>query len=155
MSCLSPDTTRDRNGADVRNAWIARAYAATASCDIVFADPDNGLQCKSVGPYHRLGPKYAFYDDLLPLIERDQTVVIYHHACRQGSADAQIMERLRHLGLRRPTARCICALRFRRGNSRAFLVVPAAAHERVVRLRVKQLLAGQWRQHFTLLELGA
>src|SRR4051812_1310630 len=29
-----------------RNAWAARAILATAKCDIVFADPDNGLECK-------------------------------------------------------------------------------------------------------------
>jgi hypothetical protein len=138
---------------DSRNGWTARALCATAKCDVVFADPDNGLECKSVGPYHRLGPKYAFQDELLPIIDRGQTLVVYHHTCRQGPADLQIRERLQKLRSGRPQTCGLLGLRFRRGNSRAFLIAPALGHFTLIRRRVEQLLASPWQQHFDLVEL--
>jgi hypothetical protein len=153
--CGSNGASGRRNRVDSRNAWTARALRATAKCDVVFADPDNGLPCKSVGPYHRLGPKYAFQDELLPIIERDQTLVVYHHTCRQGSADLQVRERLRTLRSLQSRTSDLFALRFRRGNSRAFLIAPAVEHLTLIRLRVGQLLTSPWQQHFELVEIEA
>src|SRR5262249_15270498 len=110
-----------------RDAWARRALAVTAQCDFVFADPDNGLQCNSVKQCDKLGPKYAFYQELLPIIDRGQTLVVYHHTSRQGSADSQIIGRLREFSSLRPGIPNSFALKFRRGNSRAFVIVPSAS----------------------------
>src|SRR6185295_7054857 len=109
----------------------------TEKCDIVFVDPDNGLQCRSVGPHARLGPKYAFEEELLPILDRGQTLVAYHHTARQAPAETQIRARLRAFADLRPGL-CdeILALRFRRGSSRAFLIIPSLTRSRVVRQRV-------------------
>ena len=50
-----------------RRAWAWEALAATRGCDLVFADPDNGLETRAGVPRHRLtGPKYAYFDLLVP-----------------------------------------------------------------------------------------
>jgi hypothetical protein len=134
-----------------RSAWVARALRATENADIVFADPDNGLQCKSVGPFDRLGPKYAFYDELLPVIDRKQTLVVYHHTCRHGSAHQQIWDRLGVLASFRREVE-LFALRFKRGNSRAFLIAAAPAQSEAVRARAANLLRSAWHRHFELVE---
>lgn len=138
-----------------RTRWMASALQATEECDIVFVDPDNGLQCRSVSPYAKLGPKYAFEEELLPILDRGQTLVAYHHTARQAPADTQIRARLRTFQDLRPVlCEKVLALRFRRGNSRAFLIIPSVARGPMLRQRVDAILAGPWGQHFDLVTLS-
>jgi len=71
-----------------RKYWLERALDATSGCDAVFLDPDNGLEV-SVKRYQNKGPKYVYLDELTPFIERSQSVIIYHHLCRNGTAEEQ------------------------------------------------------------------
>jgi hypothetical protein len=139
--------------ADWRRRWLRRALRKTASCDIVFADPDNGLQCASIRGDDRRGPKYALHDEVLPIIDRDQTLVVYHHTSRRGTADEQVCDKLRLLRALRPGIVDLFALRFRRGNSRAFLIIPAKRHSQLIRRRTQTLLASLWQRHFNLVTL--
>lgn len=138
-----------------RTAWVAAALRSTADCDVVFVDPDNGVQCKSVQPHSSRGPKYAFRHELLPIIDRGQTLVVYHHISRQKSADAQIREQLNAFQSLRSPLNDLCALRFRRGSSRAFLILPSPRHRALIRQRTEAVLASAWRQHFDLITVGA
>jgi len=53
---------------------------------MVFADPDNGLEPRAGLPRQRLnGPKYAYFDELSPYLDRGQSVVVYHHFHRGAS----------------------------------------------------------------------
>ena len=101
-----------------RTAWLYDALELTAGCDVVFVDPDNGFEVR-VGPYQRRGPKYVYFAELLPYLERDQSLVIYHHIGRQGSACDQIRERLAQIN--RKLGREAFALLYHRGSARAFL----------------------------------
>lgn len=138
--------------AECRQRWRAAALQATATCDIVFVDPDNGLQCKSIGPHHKLGPKYAFREELVPIIDRGQTLVAYHHICRLRTAEAQIREQLGVLRTWGTASANAFALRFRRGSARAFLIVPSRQHRSLVRRRVGALISSPWNRHFELVE---
>lgn len=70
---------------------------ATRGCALVFADPDNGLE--SGTPRHHLkGTKYASFDELIPHLERGQSLVVYHHLGRNTSAENQISRRLSQIG---------------------------------------------------------
>jgi hypothetical protein len=119
---------------------------------LVFIDPDNGLECASVRAWDRLGPKYACLDEVAPLTGRGQSVIIYHHTSRQGTAQAQAVAKLRLLQKANPQS-IPFALLFRRGSSRAFLVIPAARHQDVLLRRVQSMLKSNWSQHFTLISL--
>ena len=101
-----------------RKAWLQDALKLTAGCDIVFVDPDNGLEVQ-VDPCQRRGPKYVFFEELLPYVERDQSLVVYHHLGRQGSAWDQIRERLTQI--KGKLGRDAFALLYHRGSARVFL----------------------------------
>ncbi len=72
--------TADRMAA--REAWHARALAATASADIVFLDPDTGVEVPSRGPRSKWRCKYATYAEIGDYLDRGQVVVCYQHARR-------------------------------------------------------------------------
>jgi hypothetical protein len=115
----------------------------------VFADPDNGLQTRTGVPRNRLtGPKYAYFDELVPYLDRGQSLVVYHHLHRSLAHEGQIRDRLSQVEERPGPA---FALRVRPGTGRAFVVVPAEAHREVLRDRALRLVQNRcWSQHFAL-----
>lgn len=144
-----PLTWPERKEARIRarEAWLDGALEETRGCDLVFLDPDNGLE-SGARPWQKTGPKFAYYEELRAFRERDQSLVVYHHACRQGTAEEQAergKEALRKsLGL----AEAPLALVYRRGTVRTYFVIPAAAQEGIVRGRIERFLAGNWGRHF-------
>jgi hypothetical protein len=45
--------------ASARQKWLARALDSVKACDLIFLDPDNGLEVPSVKIHHQRGPKYG------------------------------------------------------------------------------------------------
>ena len=133
-----------------RRAWLCGALNFTSGCDLVFVDPDNGFEVK-VGPYQKRGPKYVFFDELLPYLERNQSLVIYHHIGRQGSARDQIRERLSQLSSKLGLE--AFALLYHRGSARAFFVVPAPRHRMDLISKAEMLMLSPWSRHFELFKI--
>src|SRR4030042_1594735 len=76
----------------LRTDWLQRALDASAGCDVVFVDPDNGLE-SGTKRHHKRGPKFVYFDELESYLRRGQSLVIYHHMARNCSALEQIRER--------------------------------------------------------------
>ena len=136
--------------AESRAAWLAGALCATEGCDVVFLDPDNGLEVR-VGPHQLRGPKYAFYGELLPFAQRDQSLVVYHHLARNGRAVDQVRNRLFQLQSR--LGRDAFALLYHRGSARAFFVIPAQRYWEPLSQRATAFLETRWSQHFEFVAL--
>lgn len=115
---------------------------------MVFVDPDNGLEVK-VKPHQRFGPKYVYFSDLSPYIERSQSLVIYHHIGRRGSAVDQIRGRLAQI--KQELSREGFALQYHRGSARAFFIVPSDLHSDLIFGRAKRFVDGPWSNHFELI----
>jgi hypothetical protein len=129
-----------------RQAWIAAAADETRDCDLIFIDPDNGLETPSIGRFRARGPKYAYFDDLEPLITRGQSLVIYQHVHRSGKVADQARRRIEQLH-ERFNVTSIWAVQYRRGSGRLYIIVPAAAHERILKDRASSLLSSLWHEH--------
>lgn len=141
--------TRGEARAVPRRAWTEQALRATESCEIVFLDPDNGLEPQSVAIRHKAAVKYAYLEEVAPLVERGQSLVIYHHLSRNGTNADQIARWLDRLRQEFNPAD-IFALRYRRGTARAFFVLAQDRHTPILRERADALLASPWREHFEL-----
>ena len=137
-----------RRRVEIRNDWLEDALQSTAPCELVFLDPDNGFEVK-VGPYQRRGPKYMFFNELIPFLERGQSLIAYHHMSRRGSSTAQVLERLAQIEER--LGRRAFALLYHRGSARAFFVIPVEAHEEVLHSRAEIFLESHWYRHFELI----
>jgi hypothetical protein len=87
-----------------RQQWLEDALKATEGCDMVFFDPDNGLEVKSTAFHHDKGAKFTFYRELLPFWERGQSLVIYQHKNMHESAEMQIRNRTAELKAHLPGA---------------------------------------------------
>lgn len=132
-----------------RAQWHADALESLEQCELVFLDPDNGLEC-AISPTARGGPKFTRLAEAADFAARGQSLVIYHHIGRRDSADVQVRRQLRRLADACPTSHQPFALRWHRGTSRAYLVVPAAAaHADLLARRARSLLDSSWSRHWS------
>lgn len=53
-----------------RDDWFQDAFKKTAGCDLVFLDPDTGIQCANLLPTQGKSRKYVFRDEIGELIRR-------------------------------------------------------------------------------------
>ncbi|HQJ36160.1 MAG TPA: hypothetical protein PL156_13470 [Rhodoglobus sp.] len=139
--------------ASLRQRWLTSALDTADGADVVFLDPDNGLEV-GCGPFADKGPKYAFYDDLSG-ISAAQTVIIYQHATRTGSFEEQLEARMEGLAhsLRRPQENLL-AMRWRRVSPRAFIFALADSRRDQIQERLRAMLAGPWGENFDLVFPG-
>jgi hypothetical protein len=131
-----------------RNHWQQECLRLTKECDLVFFDPDNGLEVRSVPKHHPKAGKYIYWDEIAPYWRRGSALLIYHHLNRTVSAAQQV----EGLALRFTTefdCASVHPLVFRRGSSRVFwLVHRRDALGRELESRAADMLNGGWSQHF-------
>ena len=126
-----------------REAWLKGALEATKEADLVFVDPDNGITEKPI-QFREHGPKYVFMEDLERFYKRGQSLVIYHHMGRQGTATEQInrlAERLKEC-LKLPYLPW--ALRYRRGTTRFYFIVHHEDHRDLLQRRLQSFEDSPW-----------
>ena len=134
-------------------SWLTSALQAAEGADVVFLDPDNGLEVRQ-GPWDDLGPKYVFYDDLA-WFSPAQTIVVYQHSARTAGVTfrMQLQDRMQELHRRLDRPReALFAMRWRRISARAFIFAAAAPHRATIRQRLALMLEGPWGKHFELVE---
>ena len=134
-----------------RRAWAKKALRTTERCELIFLDPDNGLEPPSVAIRHKAAVKYAYLEEIKPLLKRGQSLVIYHHLSRKGTHADQIARWLKRLQQEFNPIDSF-ALRYRRGTARAFFVLAQDRHTPILRERTAALLASPWQEHVELHE---
>jgi len=127
-----------------KNVWMKEVTDTIEGCDIVFFDPDNGLEVKSVKPLTKKAPKYLFWSDLEPFVEKQQSLVIYNHASRQGTVSNQVKRRTKEISDRIPYGKNAVSLLSRRYSIRCFYVIPANRHKAACESAVNNLVNGHW-----------
>lgn len=65
-----------------RAAWFSRAQKRVANCNLVFLDPDNGLEVRSAPITSPLARKYTAVSEIAALLEHGTGVVLYQHGSR-------------------------------------------------------------------------
>ena len=138
-----------------RQGWLDRAVASCASAGLVVLDPDNGLAPAGRSVAVKQGVKYATLDECRAFYaDGARTLVVYQHGHRSGTitqqADRALCRLADGVGASRAEA---FALRFHRGTTRCYLVLPGRGQQRVMRGRAEQFIASAWGQrgHFSLI----
>lgn len=66
-----------------RQLWFKQASAALAQTDLVFFDPDNGIEVGSVGKGRRNSSKYVYRDELATTYRAGHSLLVYQHFQRK------------------------------------------------------------------------
>lgn len=107
-----------------RTAWFARMKDALKGCDLVFLDPDNGLEPSGFSHGQVKAGKCITLAELDGLRETNRTLIVYHHHTRRpGGHHEEIAywcEKLRGRGFS-----SVGALRSKSFSPRAFFILGA------------------------------
>ena len=131
-----------------RRRWASRAMNALAAADIVFLDPDNGLEVASVPLRSPKAGKYVLWEEVASLWERGQSLLLYHHLNRTSTVALQVNALTRRLRERLGDVPYLSVPVFRRGSCRAFCLLAQGRHAEVLRGRERALLESGWSEHF-------
>ena len=138
---------------EYRGNWHREALARTEDCDIVFMDPDNGLEVKSVPFGSPKSGKYAYWGELREFFYREQSLVIYHHTNRRSSVAQQVRALARLFREELGEATTLIPLIYHRGSCRIFWLVLFEPMRNLVRERLDAFLATGWSEHFEIGEI--
>ena len=134
---------------EMRESWLTAAHRKVKGADLVFVDPDNGIFSEDK-MYLKDGIKHVYLADLQALWNRGQSLVVYHQLGRDSITPTQTAEGASRLRDGLEGAEPI-SLMFRRGQTRAFYVVPQPDHAELIRERIDRFLGSLWGRngHFT------
>jgi hypothetical protein len=131
-----------------RDIWLSKALRSTSDCDLIFFDPDNGIETKSVPLHSPKSGKYIFWNELMPFWERGQSLLIYHHLNRTAPIERQAEVLKDNFSSRFANAAVIQYFLFRRGSCRHFWLVANKRHAAQLEARTQALLQSPWREYF-------
>ena len=146
-SVLTRGWDRPRLCREHRQAWLSRALEQVAASDLVFLDPDNGLEV-GTRMEAKTGPKYVYYEEVEKLGPPLHSLVIYHHLGRQESGHDQVIKRVQHLEARygeRPLVTW-----YHRGTARVYFVILKTEHRELLQRRLSEFTSplSPWSDHF-------
>ena len=134
----------------LRKAWAGRAFKATKECELVFLDPDNGLEPdrKKPGNTH---PKHARIDEIKPYLDRGQSVAIYQNLTMDKKMNHLVNEKLDEI--ERKLGCSAFAMLYAAGRTQSwvsFIVIPAPEHRGRLRVRAETMTKTEWGLHFMM-----
>ena len=62
-----------------RKSWHQEAVCQLSACDVIFLDPDNGLETKTFKPFKDGSEKYVMHDEACDYFKHGKSVIIYNH----------------------------------------------------------------------------
>ncbi len=134
---------------DNREEWLREALNAVAGRDLVFLDPDNGLETKATPLDSPHGGRFCGYQEVREFLCAGASVVLHEHFGPSDTAEVRVTWLCRELTGKVAPPVPPFALLFRRVMVRAFLVLPQQRHAETIQRGIAQLLASPWRKHFT------
>ena len=134
-----------------RNSWVLGGINKLKNCDIVFLDPDNGLEVPSYSPTNDKGTKFVYYNEITDYYKNGQSLIIYNHRDRKPESDylKRIIKIYDYI-----KCKDIFCLRFYRFSVRDYIFVLQSEHYKILRPRVDEMLKSSWGRHFSYFELN-
>ena len=120
-----------------RFAWHEKGMEKLTGCDIIFYDPDNGLEIKSKGRLHKDSIKYVFYEEIRNTFNSGKSIIVYQHANRQKN---QILKRMDELCNCLPISNSDISIVYSgKGNGRFFLIIKQQKHKIIINKNLHDL----------------
>lgn len=130
------------NRIQLRTQWLTEAVNSVKKCNVIFLDPDNGLEIKSVSKLSQIkSGKFAYYLEVKKFFENKKTCVIYHHLNRNSTHHEQMQYRAKELKNMVPHDSVVFALRFYPYSPRAYFILTNKKEATKIRQKIKGFLS--------------
>jgi hypothetical protein len=139
---------------DVSNRilWHLKGLKVFEKADIVFFDPDNGMELDTCPKTRKNHVKYVYYEELAYYYNRGQSLIIYQHKDRKPTIDYLEKFYLAKKVLTKPIGKMFL-LRFHRFAIRDYFFVLHPEHVEEITNRVSSMLASMWGSMFDRIDL--
>jgi hypothetical protein len=108
-----------------RDIYFSSLLDQAQDVDLVFLDPDNGMEVKSVILGKRNSSKYLYWQELENLYKQDKSLLIYQHFGRVDRSN--FIQVLAHKILDRTSAQEVSSLQT---NHNVYLAIPQTRHKK-------------------------
>ncbi len=136
-----------------REKWLLNAVETVMNCDVIFLDPDNGLEVKSVKRHANRAVKYVYWDEAEQFFDKGKSLVIYHHLNRTAKSRDQITKKLYEFRRKLPRGDTVIPLLFKRGSHRVFFIIPTSMYGSLISTRLREMKISEWGPHIELFGL--
>lgn len=135
-----------------RDAWHNDAINAMESCDIVFLDPDNGLQVSSVSLTSSKGNKYVGNEELKEYCRQGKSVIFYNH--RERKTEEDYLAKFKLLKQEEAFSKYIwMGLKYVKGTIRDYFFIINPNHYNAIKIQYDKFLLSKWKEVFSELSL--
>lgn len=126
-----------------RLEWCAEANKALLNSNVLFLDPDNGLEVASCSEYGRMrSGKYAYYEEVSRFLRDRDICVVYQHMNHTCSHIDQISSRIAELRRKVDPLGRILALQCMLYSSRAYFILTSSQqHQNSVKIAIDALMS--------------
>ena len=126
-----------------RDKWHLEAIKKLGKQDVIFLDPDNGLEVKSTNPYSKNGNKYTTYKEAADYYVQGATVIIYNH--RDRKPENEYLKRFyRFIDMEETKNAKMFYLRASRYSVRDYLFLVQERHFSDLETAIDNFLATEW-----------
>ena len=136
-----------RKRSEVRNKWFEDSLEILSSCNLIFCDPDNGIETKAMSKIGIDSVKYVMIDEIKTMIERGHSLIIYNH--RDRSTEESYISRFKEIKNQLSNDISLRVIRFNRYSARDYLIFMQENHKNQLNVQIDQFLSDhKWRRHF-------
>lgn len=125
-----------------RENWFEESFAELKGADIIFLDPDNGIQTETVKKTHKKAIKYVFIDEIQRYYESGKSLIIYTHRDRTPESGYKL--RLLSITTRLKDSHEIKVLRFKRLSVRCYVFLIRSEHKDFIMGTIESLTREPW-----------
>ena len=125
-----------------RDQWLLNATRKVRDCNIVFLDPDNGIQIASCPKRNQSkSGKFAYFSEIKAFSQGRDLCIVYHHLNRLVSHSEQIISRIKELRVEVKPSGKILALRFWPYSPRAYFILTSSSCQATARKLIHDLMS--------------
>lgn len=118
--------------------WFEKSISELNGCDIIFCDPDNGIETKSLSKTRKDSVKYVYINEIEEMVNRGHSVIIYNHRDRSKESDYMIRFKEVHRCVMDKTDLRI--IRFNRYSVRDYLFFIQNEHKIIINKQIEHFL---------------
>lgn len=122
-----------------RALWMKKALACARDHELVFLDPDNGIETASVKQHSPKSGKYAYWNELEAFWAQGHSLVVYHHLNRTATVAHQAEILREKFAERFPDSPLIRHFLARRGSCRHFWIVAQERHVEALSAAINEI----------------
>ncbi len=121
-----------------RNNWFDNSLEHLEKCELVFCDPDNGIETKSVSPTGKDSVKFTYVSEINKMLSTGKSVIVYNH--RDRSPDCDYKARLKDIHNKMSGNTQLRVIRFNRYSVRDYMFFIQEYHAQEIDSRIDYLL---------------